>query len=65
MMKKVAVSLFAVLAFGLMAFSCEKGGMAPVVHMCKSYVDVDSCKADVGCKWNDGDDGSVARCKAR
>ena len=60
-MKTLLVGLLATAAFGLMAFSCEKGGMAPVVHMCKSYVDVDSCKADVACKWND----ELLKCKAR
>ena len=60
-MDKFSLALFTIMAFGLMAFSCE--GKAPIVHICKSYVDQSTCVADQTCKWKEEADGN--KCKAR
>ena len=62
-MRKVAVTIAAVLAFGLMAFSCETE--APVVkpvkeaaYCKKTYTDKVACEADAKCKWEVQGDGA-------
>ena len=60
-MWKYTIGLLPILAFGLMGTMGGCEGKAPVVHMCKTYADVDTCKADTTCKWND----ESGFCKAR
>ena len=55
----VLFGIAAALTLPLMAAKCESG-MAPTVHMCKSYATVEQCGADVTCVWKNAEG-----CKAK
>ena len=60
-MKKIATGLLAIIALGLMAFSCETKApvVKPVRFDCDElYKTKDVCDADVQCMWKVKPDGT-------
>ena len=57
-MKNLYIPIGIIVAFGLMAFSCEKGSAPPSddTAWCKThYSDQAACEADAKCVWKPAD----------